>query len=235
MQYAYRLLKLFDAYKYLSNHLSSATILHVTCSTPYDTLCVNHLFELFSSIKDEPMESIQQWQRKCEDALYSLLILGARLPVRRLASLAMGRVISKGDGISIYSRVSSLQGWLADGKRSEPLSCAVDQHADPGKIVKLGDFAGSDSIPGLLPGCTYQVLTVMGGKILPVIGVYHPCPFLILIPELPRVWLYRLCLLPLTSLPSPYLCHCLLRVVVSVIASSPPSLHVGKAKVYSFE
>ncbi|XP_058082071.1 protein SWEETIE [Magnolia sinica] len=36
----------------------------------------------------------------------------------------MGRVIAKGDGISIYSRASSLQGWLSDGKRSEPLSSA---------------------------------------------------------------------------------------------------------------
>lgn len=69
-------------------------------------------------------ESILQWQRKCEDALHSLLVLGARRPVRRLASMAMGKVIAKGDGISIYSRASSLQGWLADGKRSEPHSCA---------------------------------------------------------------------------------------------------------------
>ncbi|MQL75045.1 hypothetical protein Taro_007417 [Colocasia esculenta] len=71
-----------------------------------------------------PSEVIAYWQRKCEDALYSLLVLGARRPVRRLASLAMVRVIAKGDHISIYSRVSSLQGWLVEGKRSEPLSCA---------------------------------------------------------------------------------------------------------------
>lgn len=69
-------------------------------------------------------EAIQQSQRKCEDALYSLLILGARRPVRRLASLAMGKVIAKGDGISIYSRVSTFQGWLVDSKRNEPLSCS---------------------------------------------------------------------------------------------------------------
>ncbi|WOK94226.1 HEAT repeat-containing protein 5B isoform X6 [Canna indica] len=91
---------------------------------PDALLCFDLLSELVAAIEDEPKETIQQWQRKCEDALYSLLILGARCPVRRLASLAMGRVIGKGDGISIYSRVSSLQGWLADGKRSEPLSCA---------------------------------------------------------------------------------------------------------------
>lgn len=64
------------------------------------------------------------WQRKCEDALYSLLTLGARRPVRHLASVAMARIISKGDGISIYSRVSSLQGFLSDGKRSEPQKVA---------------------------------------------------------------------------------------------------------------
>lgn len=65
-------------------------------------------------------ESILLWQRKCEDALYSLLILGARRPVRHLASVAMAMIIFKGDPISIYSRVSSLQGFLSDGKKSEP-------------------------------------------------------------------------------------------------------------------
>lgn len=69
-------------------------------------------------------DSILLWQRKCEDALYSLLIRGAHRPVRHLASLAMARIISKGDGISIYSRASSLQGLLSDGKRSEPLRAA---------------------------------------------------------------------------------------------------------------
>nr|XP_029117887.1 LOW QUALITY PROTEIN: protein SWEETIE [Elaeis guineensis] len=91
---------------------------------PDALLCFDLLSELIAAIEDEPKESIQQWQRKCEDALFSLLIFGARRPVRRLASSAMGRVIARGDGISIYSRASSLQGWLADGKRSEPLSCA---------------------------------------------------------------------------------------------------------------
>lgn len=64
-------------------------------------------------------ESILLWQRKCEDALYSLLALGARRPVRHLASVAMAKIILKGDGISIYSRASSLQGFLSDGKKSE--------------------------------------------------------------------------------------------------------------------
>ncbi|KAB1211177.1 HEAT repeat-containing protein 5B [Morella rubra] len=32
----------------------------------------------------------------------------------------MAKIISKGDAISIYSRVSSLQGFLSDGKKSEP-------------------------------------------------------------------------------------------------------------------
>ncbi|BBH06890.1 HEAT repeat-containing protein [Prunus dulcis] len=69
-------------------------------------------------------ESILLWQRRCEDALYSLLILGARRPVRHLTSVAMARVIAKGDSISIYSRASSLQGFLSDGRRNEPQKVA---------------------------------------------------------------------------------------------------------------
>ncbi|KAL5569359.1 hypothetical protein UlMin_025934, partial [Ulmus minor] len=64
-------------------------------------------------------ESILLWQRKCEDALYSLLTLGARRPVWHLASVAMARIISKGDSISIYLRVSSLQGFLSNARRNE--------------------------------------------------------------------------------------------------------------------
>ncbi|KAL5981900.1 hypothetical protein ACLOJK_015967 [Asimina triloba] len=98
---------------------------------PDALLCFDLLSDLVSLIEEEPKfgfkafeESILYCQRKCEDALYSLLVLGAHRPVRRLASVAMGRVIAKGDGISIYSRASSLQGWLSDGKRNEPLSSA---------------------------------------------------------------------------------------------------------------
>ncbi|KAK9272135.1 hypothetical protein L1049_002505 [Liquidambar formosana] len=91
---------------------------------PDALLCFDLLSDLLSAIDDEPKESILLWQRKCEDALYSLLILGARRPVRHLASVAMARIILKGDGISIYSRASSLQGFLSDGKRSEPLRVA---------------------------------------------------------------------------------------------------------------
>lgn len=64
-------------------------------------------------------ESLLQWQRRGEDALYSLLILGARRPVRHLASVAMAKIILKGDAISIYSRASSLQGFLSDGRKNE--------------------------------------------------------------------------------------------------------------------
>ncbi|KAK8940204.1 hypothetical protein KSP40_PGU013550 [Platanthera guangdongensis] len=91
---------------------------------PDPLLCFDLLSALLASIEEESQEAIVQWQRKCEDAVYSLLVLGARRPIRRLASSAMVRVIAKGDVISIYSRASTLQGWLADCKRSEPLSCA---------------------------------------------------------------------------------------------------------------
>ncbi|KAL9269329.1 SWEETIE-like protein [Drosera capensis] len=87
---------------------------------PDPLLCFDLLSDLNSVVDDEPKESILQWQRKCEDALYSLLVLGARRPVRHLASVVMARIIMKGDPISVYSRVSSLQGFLSDGKKGEP-------------------------------------------------------------------------------------------------------------------
>ncbi|XP_061978756.1 protein SWEETIE isoform X3 [Populus nigra] len=88
--------------------------------SPDPLLSFDLLSDLLSAIDEEPQESILLWQRKCEDALYSLLKLGARRPVRHLASVAMAKIISRGDSISIYSRASSLQGFLSDAKRSEP-------------------------------------------------------------------------------------------------------------------
>ncbi|XP_062228917.1 protein SWEETIE-like isoform X3 [Phragmites australis] len=91
---------------------------------PDALLCFDLLSELSSAIDEATKETIQLWQRKCEDALQSLLVLGARRPIRRLASSAMGRIIEKGDAISVYSRASTLQGWLVDGKRAEPMAYA---------------------------------------------------------------------------------------------------------------
>ncbi|XP_047310511.1 protein SWEETIE isoform X2 [Impatiens glandulifera] len=87
--------------------------------SPDSLLCFDLLSDLVSAINEEPKESILLWQRKCEDALYSLLVLGARRPVRHLTSMAMSMIIRKGDGISIYSRASSLQGFLSDGKKND--------------------------------------------------------------------------------------------------------------------
>ncbi|BAS97950.1 Os06g0505302 [Oryza sativa Japonica Group] len=36
----------------------------------------------------------------------------------------MGRIIERGDAISVYSRASTLQGWLVDGKRTDPMAYA---------------------------------------------------------------------------------------------------------------
>ncbi|XP_057449103.1 protein SWEETIE-like [Lotus japonicus] len=88
--------------------------------SPEPLLCFDLLSDLISAIDEDTKENILLWQRRCEDALYSLLVIGARRPVRHLASVAMAKIISKGDAISIYSRASSLQGFLSDGKRSEP-------------------------------------------------------------------------------------------------------------------
>ncbi|KAJ0256074.1 Protein SWEETIE [Hirschfeldia incana] len=87
---------------------------------PDPLLCFEILSDLISALDEEPKESILVCQRKCEDALYSLVTLGARRPVRHLASVAMAKIILNGDSISIYSRASSLQGFLSDSKRSDP-------------------------------------------------------------------------------------------------------------------
>ncbi|XP_010511629.1 PREDICTED: HEAT repeat-containing protein 5B-like isoform X1 [Camelina sativa] len=87
---------------------------------PDPLLCFEILSDLIIAIDEEPKESLLVTQRKCEDALYSLVTLGARRPVRHLASVAMAKIISSGDSISIYSRASSLQGFLSDVKRSDP-------------------------------------------------------------------------------------------------------------------
>ncbi|CAL0321677.1 unnamed protein product [Lupinus luteus] len=91
---------------------------------PDQLLCFDLLSDLISAIDQDTKDSIMMWQRRCEDALYSLLVIGVRRPVRHLASVAMAMIISKGDTISIYSRASSLQGFLSDGKKSEPLKVA---------------------------------------------------------------------------------------------------------------
>ncbi|CAA7023533.1 unnamed protein product [Microthlaspi erraticum] len=88
--------------------------------SPDPLLCFEILSDLISALDEEPKDSILVWQRKCEDALYSLVTLGARRPVRHLASVAMAKIILNGDSISIYSRASSLQGFLSDVKRSDP-------------------------------------------------------------------------------------------------------------------
>ncbi|KAK7295809.1 hypothetical protein RJT34_18721 [Clitoria ternatea] len=94
--------------------------------SPEPLLCFDLLSDLISAIEEDTKENILLWQRRCEDALYSLLVIGvgARRPVRHLASVAMAKIISKGDAISIYSRASSLQGFLSDGKKSEPQKIA---------------------------------------------------------------------------------------------------------------
>ncbi|XP_050228760.1 protein SWEETIE isoform X2 [Mercurialis annua] len=92
--------------------------------SPDPFLCFDLLSDLISAIDEEPKESILLWQRKCEDALFSLLVLGAKRPVRHLASVAMASIIYKGDAISIYSRVGALQGFLSDGKKNEPQKVA---------------------------------------------------------------------------------------------------------------
>ncbi|KAL9993657.1 putative armadillo-like helical, protein SWEETIE [Helianthus debilis subsp. tardiflorus] len=123
---------------------------------PDPLLCFDLLSDLISSIDEEPKESVLLWQRKCEDALFSLLVLGARRPVRHLASTAMGKIIYKGDNISIYSRVSSLQGFISDGKKSEPLriagaaQCLGELYRLFGKKITSGLLATTSNVTKLM-------------------------------------------------------------------------------------
>ncbi|XP_076960722.1 protein SWEETIE-like [Bidens hawaiensis] len=123
---------------------------------PDPLLCFDLLSDLISSIDEEPKDSVLLWQRKCEDALFSLLVLGARRPVRHLASIAMGKIIYKGDTISIYSRVSSLQGFISDGKKSEPLriagaaQCLGELYRLFGKKITSGLLATTSNVAKLM-------------------------------------------------------------------------------------
>ncbi|KAG8384070.1 hypothetical protein BUALT_Bualt04G0079800 [Buddleja alternifolia] len=113
---------------------------------PDPLLCFDLLSDLISAIEEEPKDSILLWQRKCEDALYSLLVLGACRPVRHLASVAMAKIILKGDAISIYSRASSLQGFLSDGKKNEAQKVAGAAQC----LGELYSYFGRRILSGLL-------------------------------------------------------------------------------------
>ncbi|AAD10656.1 Unknown protein [Arabidopsis thaliana] len=123
---------------------------------PDPLLCFEILSDLISAIDEEPKESLLVTQRKCEDALYSLVTLGARRPVRHLASVAMAKIISNGDSISIYSRASSLQGFLSDGKRSDPqrvagaAQCLGELYRHFGKKITSGLFETTSIVTKLV-------------------------------------------------------------------------------------
>ncbi|CAM6093367.1 unnamed protein product [Calypogeia fissa] len=87
--------------------------------------CFDLLVDLLATISQEPRWSLVRCQKKCEDALQALLVLGVAPPVRRLAATATVHLIEKGDHISIYTRTSLLQMWLSDqmDRRSAPSAC----------------------------------------------------------------------------------------------------------------
>uniref|UniRef100_A0A7I4AZ16 Uncharacterized protein n=1 Tax=Physcomitrium patens TaxID=3218 RepID=A0A7I4AZ16_PHYPA len=103
------------------------SVVHSGSQKPLQPLmCFDLLSDLLSTLDRESKDNLLPVQRKGEDALQNLLLLGIRPPVRRLASAAMIKFIELGDSISIYSRASSLQGWLsdkADVRKSDPASC----------------------------------------------------------------------------------------------------------------
>ncbi|KAG0503478.1 hypothetical protein HPP92_003550 [Vanilla planifolia] len=82
----------------------------------------------------------------------------------------MVRVIAKGDGISVYSRTSSLQGWLADSKRSEPLSCAANIAA------KLMKFHESGNLNSCIATIAIFSVTFVGLPVIVVSCFRQPLP-----------------------------------------------------------
>lgn len=96
-------------------------ILHTAATKPPDPLfCFDLLKSLHVSIEHEPEESLLLMQRRSEDNLQALLLQGAGPPNRRLLACALVRVIERGDSISVYSRVSTLQSWFFDKGEKKP-------------------------------------------------------------------------------------------------------------------
>ncbi|KAL0332489.1 UNVERIFIED_CONTAM: protein SWEETIE [Sesamum calycinum] len=138
-----------------------------THKPPDPLLCFDLLSDLISAVDEEQKESILLSQRKCEDALYSLLVLGARRPVRHLTSVAMAKVILNGDGISIYSRASSLQGFLADGKKSDAqkvagaAQCLGELYRYFGRRILSGILETTNIVAKLLKFTEFYLLCYM--------------------------------------------------------------------------
>eukprot|EP00850_Spirogloea_muscicola_P013780 SM000095S24994 [mRNA] locus=s95:314510:331395:- [translate_table: standard] len=99
-----------------------AVVQHAAQRRPDPLLCFDLATKLLAATEREPKASLILAQRHCEDVLQSFIFMGVRPPVRRLVAAALVKLIQRGEEISIYSRASSLQGWLAErvGKRNEP-------------------------------------------------------------------------------------------------------------------
>uniref|UniRef100_A0A6N2MN55 Uncharacterized protein n=1 Tax=Salix viminalis TaxID=40686 RepID=A0A6N2MN55_SALVM len=82
---------------------------------PDPLLSFDLLSDLLSAIDEEPHRFYLVMAKKMRGCI--VFIAQAWLAA---ASVAMAKIISRGDSISIYSRASSLQGFLSDAKRSEP-------------------------------------------------------------------------------------------------------------------
>lgn len=92
-------------------------VISASLQPPDPLICFDLLSDLLSSLQLHSKETILGCQRKCEDALQALLLVGVRPPVRRLSAKALVQIIAKGDSISIYSRASSLQGLLLESRK----------------------------------------------------------------------------------------------------------------------
>eukprot|EP00958_Prasinococcus_capsulatus_P020858 scaffold2764_cov399-Prasinococcus_capsulatus_cf.AAC.11 len=86
--------------------------------------CFHVLTALCESIPGTNKTELKSWQRKGEDTLFSILLKGVGPPLRRLVVEAYYQLLYNGDSISLYARVSEIQG-VVGGKAFDKNSLSV--------------------------------------------------------------------------------------------------------------
>lgn len=74
--------------------------------------CFHTLTALCESIPRIEKSTLKSCQRKGEDTLFNLLLKGVGPPLRRLIAECYYQLLSCGDSISLYARVSEIQGII---------------------------------------------------------------------------------------------------------------------------
>lgn len=70
------------------------------------------LQKLLVTVERDQRDVVREHQRRCDDKLHDLIVAGAPVPVRRLASAVMSKLYTLGDNLPLYSRTNSLLSLL---------------------------------------------------------------------------------------------------------------------------